>query len=385
MQKFEFYNPTHIVFGPGQIVKLDRLVKKDARVLVLYGGGSAKKTGTLDEVIEALGDRTVFEFGGIEPNPQYDTLIKAVAVVKKENINFLLAIGGGSVIDGTKFIAAAACSEEEPWEILASRGRSIKKAMPFGTVLTLPATGSEMNCGAVVTRADQNAKLGFASRLVFPQFSILDPQKTLTLPERQVVNGIVDAFVHVTEQYVTTPVNAKVQDGFSETLLSVLVKEGPKALATPDDINVRANLMWVATMALNELIGTGIRHDWATHMIGHELTALFDIDHARTLAIVLPGVWEERMQSKSAKLIQLAERVWKINRGNSKYKMKAAIEKTEAFFQELGVKTRLGDYGLGKDDVEAVIKNLEAHGMVKLGEGKDITPEVSRKILLSRL
>lgn len=385
MKDFEYYNPTKIVFGEGKIAKLDSLVAPDARVLVLYGGGSAKKNGTLDEVLEALPGRTLVEFGGIEANPQYTTLMKAVEVVKEKEIDFLLAVGGGSVIDGTKFVAAAACFVGDPWDILLTRGDNVTQAMPFGSVLTLPATGSEMNCGSVITRAEKNAKLAFLSPHVFPVFSVLDPQKTLTLPEKQVANGIADAFVHVVEQYITYPSDAHVQDRYAESLMRILIEEGPKALQSPKDIDVRANLMWTATMALNGLIGAGVPQDWTTHMIGHELTALHGIDHAQTLAIVLPGLWTVCKKQKSAKLLQYAERVWDISEGSESQRIDAVIEKTEQFFQSLGIKTRLGDYGLGEGDVHAIVKQLEEHGMVKLGENGDVTPEVSTQILLARL
>ncbi len=255
MNTFEMYNPTRIVFGADTVAKLDDLVPQDARTLILYGGGSAEKTGTLAEVRTALGKRKFFEFGGIEANPQYATLMKAVDLVKQEKIDFLLAVGGGSVIDGTKLVAAAVPFDGDPWEILLQMGTNVTEALPLGTVLTIPATGSEMNCGAVITNAEKNAKLTFLSPHVFPVFSILDPKKTLTLPKRQVVNGVIDAFVHVIEQYITFPDNAQVQDRFAESLLTILIEEGPRVLREPDNLDVRANLMWVATMALNGLIG----------------------------------------------------------------------------------------------------------------------------------
>lgn len=385
MNAFEYHNPTRIVFGAGQISRLAQLVPQEARVLLLYGGGSAHKTGTLYEVKAALGSRFVVEFGGIEPNPEYDTLLRAVAEVKQQQIDFLLAVGGGSVIDGTKFVAAAACFDGDPWAILQQHGANIDKALPLGTVLTIPATGSEMNHGGVVTRREMNAKLPFRSNHVFPVFSVLDPQKTLTLPEQQVANGIVDAFVHIVEQYVTYPAGAQVQDAMAEGLLRILIAEGPKALSHPHNLDIRANLMWTATLALNGLIGAGAVHDWSTHMIGHELTALYNIDHARTLAIVLPGVWAERKAQKTAKLLQFAERVWGLQHGSDDERIDAAIAKTEAFFQSLGVATRLGDYGLDAEAVTQVVAQLQAHGMVALGERQDITPHVSRAILLRRL
>jgi NADP-dependent alcohol dehydrogenase len=385
VNNFNFYNPTHIAFGEGKIAELDQLVPHDAKVLVLFGGESARRTGTLNEVTSALGGRQVTEFGGIEPNPSFETLMKAVAQVREQGIDFLLAVGGGSVIDGTKFVAAAAVFEGDEWDILLQGGSNIERALPFGSVLTLPATGSEMNKGAVVTRRSLKAKLPFHSDFVFPQFSVLDPTKTFTLPLRQVGNGVVDAFVHVIEQYLTYPAQSPVQDRFAEGLLLTLTEIGEQALAEPENYQVRASLMWTATLALNGLIGSGVPQDWATHMLGHELTAQHNLDHAQTLAIVLPSMLRERKSAKLDKLVQYGERVWNIREGSAEERAEAAIAKTQAFFESLGVKTRLGDYDLGEDHIEPLIKSLESHGMVALGEHGDVTPDVCRRVLQASL
>lgn len=387
MLNFDFYNPTRILFGTDKIPELARWVPADARVLLLYGGGSAQKTGTLDQVKTALGERTFFEFGGIEPNPTYETLMRAVEQVKRDNIDFLLAVGGGSVIDGSKFVAAAACFDGEPWSILETHGRSITAALPLGAVLTLPATGSEMNSGAVVTRKATQTKLAFSSVHCFPVFSVLDPTKTYTLPTQQIANGIVDAFVHTVEQYLTYPVQALAQDRIAEGLLQTLIEIAPAALAEPPDYDSRANLMWTATLALNGIVGAGVPQDWATHMIGHELTALYNIDHARTLAIVLPSLLQVQREPKRAKLLQYAERVWHIARdsGTEDQRIDQAIARTRAFFEGVGIATRLQDYGLGAEAVDAVVAQLTAHNMVALGEQRSITPEVSRAIVQGAL
>ncbi|OJX28390.1 MAG: NADH-dependent alcohol dehydrogenase [Burkholderiales bacterium 68-12] len=385
MLNFEFHNPTRIVFGQGKVADLARLVPQAARVLVLYGGESARRTGTLAEVRAALGERSVSEFGGIEPNPSYETLMRAVAQVRAENIDYLLAVGGGSVIDGTKFVAAAACFDGEPWDILLQRGRNVQRALPLASVLTLPATGSEMNNGGVVTRKATQAKLSFSSAHCFPQFSVLDPTKTYTLPREQIANGLVDAYVHIMEQYLTYPVQARPQDRFAEGLLQTLVEIAPGALAEPPDYDHRANLMWTATLALNGLIGAGVPQDWATHMIGHELTALYGIDHARTLAIVLPSLMQSQRAAKRDKLLQYAERVWHVSGGTEDERIDAAITHTRAFFESVGIPTRLSAYGLGREAVDAVVAQLTAHGMLKLGEHRAITPEVSRAILEAAL
>ena len=378
MLNFTFHNPTKIVFGTESIAKLNKLIPAQARVLILYGGASAQKNGTLDEVKAALGQRLAQEFGGIEANPTYETLMRAVEQVRTEKLDFLLAVGGGSVIDGTKFVAAAVPFVGDPWTIL-SAGAKIESAVPLASVLTLPATGSEMNNGSVITRKETKAKLAFMNPHVFPQFSILDPTKTYTLPPQQIANGVVDAFVHIVEQYLTYPVGGMVQDRFAEGLLQTLVEIGPKVLAEPENYENRANLMWVATLALNGLIGAGVPQDWATHMIGHELTAQHGIDHARTLAIVLPSLLNVQRADKRAKLLQYAERVWQIREGNEAQRIDAAIRQTAEFFES--VPPRLSAYGIGREAIDTLVSQLEAHGMKALGEHQNITPEVSRRIL----
>lgn len=381
MHNFEYYSPTRIVFGEGSIPRLADLVPADARVLVLYGGGSAERNGTLAEVEAALGDRRFQRFGGIEPNPTYETLMKAVEQIRREKLDFLLAVGGGSVVDGTKFVAAAVDYPGDPWHILETRGKQITTALPIGAVLTLPATGSEVNCAAVVTRKSLQAKLGFGNPLLFPRFAALDPVKTYTLPPRQIANGVVDAFVHVMEQYVTQPAKAAVQDRYAESLLLTLIETGPQALANPTDYDVRANLMWAATQALHGAVGAGVPQDWATHMIGHEITALYGLDHAQTLAVVLPNLLDVRRDVKRAKLLQYADRVWGLRAGDEDARIDQAIAHTRAFFEALGVRTRLADYGIGAEAVERIVAQLEAHRMVKLGEDRAVDLALSRRIV----
>ena len=385
MLNFDFYNPTRIIFGTDTIARIDEYVPLEARVLVLYGGESARKNGTLDEVRAALGGREIQEFGGIEPNPSYETLMQAVELIRAQQLDFLLAVGGGSVIDGTKFIAAAVNYQGDAWEILETHGSKIRQALPFASVLTLPATGSEMNNGGVVTRKSTQTKLAFSSSHVFPQFSVLDPNKTYTLPVRQLANGVVDAFIHVMEQYLTYPVNAQVQDRFAEGLLQTLIDIGPKVVQDSADYDTRANLMWAACMALNGLIGAGVPQDWSTHLIGHELTALYGIDHARTLAIVLPANMQVRRAEKREKLLQYAERVWHIVDGDEDQRIDAAIAHTSSFFESLGLPTHLADYQLGTNDIDTVIKQLEAHHLTQLGEHKTVSLELSRRILNASL
>ncbi|EFB72085.1 alcohol dehydrogenase, iron-dependent [Providencia rustigianii DSM 4541] len=385
MKNFNFHNPTRILFGKGSIAELKDQVPADAKVLILYGGGSAERTGVLDQVREALAGRAILEFGGIEPNPRYATTLKAVEMIRENAVTFLLAVGGGSVIDATKFIAAAVKYDGDAWDILTSRGSVITQAVPFGSVLTLPATGSEMNSGGVITNPEKEAKLPFSSVHCYPVFSVLDPEVTYTLPPRQIANGVVDAFVHTTEQYLTYPVAAPVQDGFAETLLRTLIELGPKALETPEDYDIRSNLMWTATMALNGLIGAGVPQDWATHMIGHEITALNDTDHARTLAVVLPALLNDQREVKREKLLQYASNVWNIREGSNDERIDAVIEATRGFFEQMGIKTRLGDYDVDADGINHIVSALKEHGMTSLGEHKAIGPDDARRILEAAL
>jgi len=381
MLNFIFHNPTKIIFGKGRIKRIAKEIPKASKVLITYGGGSAKRHGVLEEVQTALANYDLAEFGGIEPNPTYETLMQGVNLARDKKIDFLLAVGGGSVIDGTKFMAAAMPFQGDPGNILETFGSSISQAVPFGTIVTLPASGSEMNNGAVISRRSSKTKLPMTSPFLFPRFSVLDPTKTYTLPVDQIGNGVVDTFVHILEQYLTYPVEGKIQDRFAEGLLLTLIEDGPKALAEPENYDVRANLMWCATLGLNGLIGAGMPQDWATHMVGHELTALHGLDHAKTLAVLLPAMLKVRSQDKRQKLLQYAGRVWGITQGDEDARIDAAIDKTRAFFESMQVHTRLSDYGITKACVLPVVEQLKAHGMVQLGERKDVTPEMVQKIL----
>ena len=383
MLNFDYRNPTHIVFGKDRIAELDQLIPADARVMVTYGGGSVKRFGTLDKVISALGSRTVIEFGGIETNPKYETLIQAAELARKESVDFLLAVGGGSVMDGTKFIALATKFAGDSSSLLfhgfAPVPVDAKDVLPLGTIATLPATGSEMNAFGVISY--QNGKYSVNHPSVYPTFSMLDPTLTFSLPKIQVANGVVDAFVHVLEQYATYPADGRVQDRMAEGIMRTLIEIGPITVAEPENYQARANLMWSATSALNGMIAVGVPFDWTTHVIGHELTALFHIDHAQTLAAVLPSVWRVRKAQKHAKLLQYAERVWDITDGDEDSRVEQAIAKTETFFQQVGLKTRLRDYDIAKAQIDDIVNALEAHGMTALSESGDLGLDVSREIL----
>jgi len=382
MNNFEFFNPVKIIFGKDQLAKLADQIPANKKVLMIYGGGSIFKNGVHALTKEALKNFEVLEFGGIEPNPRYETAMKAVELIKAEKIDFLLAVGGGSVIDATKFIAAAALFDAgDPWDILTKR-KPVKAALPFGSVLTLPATGSEMNSGGVITREATHEKFAFSSPLTFPVFSFLLPDAASSLPKRQVANGVVDAFMHTMEQYMTYPANAPLQDRFAESILQTLVEEGPKAYANPADYEPMSNLMWSATMALNGLIGCGVPQDWAVHMMGHELTAKFGIDHARTLAIIAPSHYKYSFENKKEKLAQFGERVWGINVGTLDEKAHAAIDKMEAFFQSLGIDTKLSKYTEDyKGTAQNISKRFTDRGWAKLGERQSLKPSDVEKIV----
>ncbi|MEV3811169.1 iron-containing alcohol dehydrogenase [Aeromonas allosaccharophila] len=383
MYNFQYANPTRICFGEGQIASLPTLIPPGSRLLVLYGGGSIKQNGVYEQLTRALEGVTWQEFSGIGANPRYELLMEAVALVKRERIDFLLAVGGGSVVDGTKFVAAAACYEgSDPWDICGKQA-SVYQALPMGCVLTLPATGSENNPTSVVSRGD--VKISFRSPLVQPQFAVLDPATTYSLPARQTGNGVVDAFIHITEQYLTFPVGGDVQDRLAEGLLQVLVENGPRALAEPANYQVRANLMWAASLALNGLIGCGVPQDWASHAIGHQLTALYGLDHGQSLAVVLPSLLRERASQKQDKLAQFAERVWHSTREDKALRIEEAIIRTEQFFQKMGLGTRLADYGLSESCIPAVCSNLKRVGRTALGEHQDIDPDRVARILARAL
>ena len=380
MFNFTFSNPVRLLFGAGQITALPREIPKGSRVLMTYGGGSIKVNGVYEQVHQALIDFEVIEFGGIEPNPTYETLMRAVELAQRENVDFLLAVGGGSVLDGTKFIAAAAKFDGDPWTIL-SRRMPVKAALPYGAVLTLPATGSEMNSGAVVSRQTTQEKMAFSSPLVYPKFSIVDPETTYSLPPRQIANGVVDAFVHVVEQYVTAPSKAPLQDRFSESILRTLIEDGPKTLANPMDYDARSSFVWCATMALNGLIGCGVPQDWSTHMIGHELTAYYGLDHAQTLAILLPNLLWVQRESKHEKLVQYAARVWDIKEGSEASRIELAIIRTRAFFESMGNPTHLSDYAVGSEHFEDIVARLESRKMLPMGEKKNLDAAKVREVL----
>lgn len=382
MNNFELHNPTRIYFGRDQILKLKSLIPKNANILFIYGQNSIKTHGIYSKIVDQLKPFKVMEFPNVEPNPSVEHLSKAINICKENDINFLICAGGGSVIDATKFISIATHSTQsnDPWYMITKK-LPISKAIPFGTILTLPATGSEMNCASVISKKSTKEKIGFIRSEMYPQFSILDPSYTFSLSSEQTANGIIDSFVHVLEQYLTYPVNSPIQDRFAEGILLTLIEEGPKALEFPTEYDIRANIMWSSTVALNGWISPGVPQDWTTHMVGHQLTALFNIPHAQTLAILLPSVMEYQKTKKRDKIIQFAQRVWSLKNNDENLLVDMCISKTRHFFESLGIKTRLSKYGIQRNQLPLVLDALKKQGLVYLGEHQDIRLEDSQKIL----
>ena len=382
MNNFKYRNPTKILFGKGQIENLSTEIPANSKILMLYGGGSIMKNGIYEQVTKALSEYEVVEFGGIPANPEYSVLLDALKVIKEENITYLLAVGGGSVIDGTKFLSAAALYEgDTPWDLLTNK-KPVTEGLPFATVLTLPATGSEMNSGSVITRAETKEKLAFGGPGLFPVFSVLDPEVIKSIPQRQLANGIADAFTHVLEQYMTYPIGAKLQDRFAESIIQTLVEVAPAIMKDPSDYEAVSNFMWSCTMALNGLIQQGVPGDWAVHSMGHELTALYGIDHARTLAILAGNHYRYNFETKKEKLAQYAERVWNVTDGTLEEKAHAGINKTDEFFKSLGIDIKLSDYTQDYEETGSIVaKRFTERGWDGLGEHKSLTPTDAQKII----
>jgi len=383
MLNFSYHNPVKIVFGQGTIAQLTKLVPADATIMLTYGGGSIFKNGVYDQTKKALGDRKVIEFGGIEANPTYETLMKGVEIAREAGVDFLLAVGGGSVLDGTKFMAAAIpFTGENAWDLVIGTAK-YTEATAIGAVLTLPATGSEMNYYAVISRTETQEKRGMGGPLLYPKFSILDPETTYSLPKSQIANGIADTFTHVMEQYMTYAIDAKVQDRMAEGILQTLIEIAPEVMGSEINYTARANFMWAATMALNGLLSVGVPTDWATHQIGHELTALHGIDHARTLAVVLPHLMAYKKADKLSKLVQYGQRVWGLT-GTADEIADQAITKTAAFYESLEIPSKASAYPITADTILEVKNRFVERGM-NFGERGDITPEAVEAILMASL
>lgn len=383
MLNFELYNPVKLIFGKGEIEKLSTLIPKESKVLVAFGGGSIFKNGIYDQVKTALQGFDVVEFGGIEANPYYETLMKAVDIIREQKIDFILAVGGGSVIDGVKFIAAAVHFQGNPMDILHQRilFKEGTDVVPFGTVLTLPATGSEMNSGSVISIKATQEKRDFGGSAMFPKFSICDPTVIASLPKRQLQNGVIDAYVHVLEQYLTYPHKGYLQDRIAESILQTLIEVGPQVVENPTDYILASNFMWSCTMALNGLIQKGVPSDWATHMIGHELTALYNIDHARTLAIIGPNLFRVLFDTKKEKLAQYGKRVFQLT-GTEEEIARQAIEATVAFYHTMGMKTKISENAANiENTANFIVNRFEERGWKALGERQNLTLDKLREIV----
>lgn len=383
IKNFTFQSPTKLIFGKGSIGALKREIPPDKNILLLFGGSSLKTFGTYDKIKDALSNREFLtEYSGIEPNPEYEQLLDCVDIVRKNNINYILAAGGGSVIDAAKFVALAALYEGNPWHIVETFGACCKAALPLSVIVTLPASGSEVNRDTVISRVSKKAKLPVGNSFIYPQFAILDPTLTYTLPEEQTANGILDTFVHVLEQYLTTDLNAKLQDRFAESILLTLIEEAPIVLSEPENYDSRSNIMLCSSMAMNGFLRAGVQGDWSSHMISHELTTLLGLPHARALAVIVPLILNYCIDSKKDKLVRYAREVWHISDCDKNKLAHVAIEKTVEFFHQLGFKTKLSDYSVGEKEIDKLVKQLISHQMIKLGENRNITPDVVRGILV---
>ncbi len=379
MYNFTFQNPTKLVFGKGEIAQLSTLIPTEKKVMITFGGGSVKSNGVYEQVIAALKNHNCIEFWGIEPNPEVETVRKAVALGKENEIDFLLAVGGGSVLDGTKLIASALANPGiDPWEIVL-QGR-IETAIPYASVMTLPATGSEMNCGSVISYREKKEKYAFST--TFPEFSILDPEVTYSLPANQIACGLADIFIHVAEQYMTTAGQSRLMDRWAEGVMQTVIEIAPKIKENQNDYDVMADYMLSATLALNSMISMGVTQDWATHMIGHELTALHGLTHGASLAIVYPGTLITLKEQKQSKILQYGERVLSITSGTESERINEAISKTEAFFRSLGLATRLTEVGVGDETINLIAERFNKIG-VAYGEGRNVTGDVAKQILLN--
>ena len=377
MKNFSFQNTTKLIFGEGTISQIKNEIPVNKKLMLTFGKGSVKENGVYQQVISALDGYNYIEFWGIEPNPKVETLRKAIELGKKENIDFILAVGGGSVVDATKLIASAIPYHGDAWDLVLD-DTLIKQSIPYADVLTLAATGSEMNRGAVISRAETSEKYAFYS--TYPQFSILDPTTLYSLPSKQIACGIADSFVHVMEQYLVDKNNSPLMDRWAEGVLSTLIEVAPKVLENQGDYVEMSNFMLSATMALNGFINMGVYSDWATHLIGHEITAIAGLIHAETLVIVQPALLRVMRNEKRNKLLQYAERVWNITEINDDDKIVRVIEKTEEFYQSLGLKTKLSQYGLGDDLCDEIVRRFRENG-VRLGENGSITADTVKVIL----
>ncbi|WP_282172993.1 iron-containing alcohol dehydrogenase [Cytobacillus firmus] len=366
MQNFTFYNPTKLIFGKDQLSQLQTEIPQyGKKVLVVYGGGSIKRNGLYDKVMAELTEigAEVFELAGVEPNPRISTVRKGVEICKNEGVDFLLAVGGGSVIDCTKAIAAGAKYDGDAWDLVIKKAFAAE-ALPFGTVLTLAATGSEMNAGSVITNWETNEKYGWGSPVTFPKFSILDPVNTFTVPRNQTVYGIVDMMSHVLEHYFHLEENTDFQDRMCESLLITIMEAAPKLLENLESYEHRATILYSGTMALNGILNMGYRGDWATHNIEHAVSAVYDIPHGGGLAILFPNWMKHNLNVKPERFKQLAVRVFNVDTAGKTDEEAAleGIEKLREFWNSIGAPSRLADYDIDDSKIELMADKATVNG-----------------------
>ncbi|MEA3320261.1 MAG: iron-containing alcohol dehydrogenase [Bacillota bacterium] len=387
MENFTFYNPTKLLFGKGQLETLPQEMEAYGKnVLLVYGGGSIKRSGLYDNVISTLhkAGATITELAGVEPNPRLSTVRKGIELCKENQIDFLLAVGGGSVIDCTKAIAAGAKYDGDVWDIVL-RKHIATEALPFGTVLTLAATGSEMNAGSVITNWETNEKYGWGSPVTFPKFSILDPVNTFTVPKDHTVYGIVDMMSHVLEQYFHQTTNTPLQDRMCEAVLTTVMETAPKLLEDLESYEHRETILFNGTIALNGMLQMGYRGDWATHGIEHAVSAIYDIPHAGGLAILFPNWMEHVMDANLGRFKQLAVRVFGVQDNGSSDKEIAleGIRRLREFWSSLGAPTRLADYDIDGKNINKMAEHVMSRGAV--GNFKSLSHEDVTSILKASL
>ncbi|MFD1416465.1 iron-containing alcohol dehydrogenase [Oceanobacillus jeddahense] len=357
MENFIYHNPTKLIFGQGQIEKLSGEIQPyGSRILMVYGGGSIKRNGIYDRVLEELKkiNAKVFELSGVEPNPRISTVREGVRICREQKIDFILAIGGGSTIDCTKAIAVGAVTDADMWDVVTKKEKPAG-ALPFGTILTLAATGSEMNSGSVITNWETNEKHGWGSPYTYPKFSILDPVHTFSVPRDQTIYGLVDMMSHVLEHYFHHEDNTPIQDRWCEGILLTLIDVGPRLLADPENYAYRSTAMLGGTLALNNMLNLGYRGDWATHNLEHAVSAVHDIPHGGGLAILFPN-WMRHVldESNVHRFKQLAVRVFDVDTRGKSDKVVAleGIDRLREFWNELGAPSRLADYDIDASTLE---------------------------------
>lgn len=387
MNKFEFYNPTKIIFGENSINKLNELIRPFGKnIMLTYGGGSIKKNGIYNSVIDILEseNKNIFELSGITPNPKLDKVYEGIKLCKENNIDFILAVGGGSVIDCSKAIAVGSKIDKDVWDAFYKNKEACEDAIPLGTILTISATGSEMNKGSVITNWETHEKLSYKTDYMFPKFSILDPTYTYSLPREQIVYGSVDILAHVFEQYFSYPDESNVSDDLAEGIMKTVIENLEIALENPTDYNARSNLMWASTMALNDVIRMGKEQDWNSHSIGHILSGLYDIPHGATLAVIFPNWMKHVYKNAPNKFRRYAINIWNINPADKSDEEIAleGINRTREYFSKIGAPVTLKEVNVPKEDIDKIVEMFKFDGK---GSYMKLYKEDVREILINAI